>query len=74
MGEETPRDDSVEIDGELIKCVSCEVTFLFGGGEKEFFLSKGLQSPKRCGPCRRARREGRQFEAQEEILPGEGES
>lgn len=61
-------EETVEVDGELITCVSCEVTFLFGGGERDFFREKGLQMPKRCGPCRRARREGRQVAA-----PGEPE-
>ncbi len=56
----------IEIDGEVILCVSCGVTFVFSGGEREFFKEKGLQTPKRCGPCRRARREGRQFAAPEE--------
>lgn len=53
----------VEIDGEVIHCVSCGVDFVFGGGERDYFKDKELTTPKRCGPCRRARKEGRQFEA-----------
>ena len=45
----------------LIACSSCKVVFLFGGGEREYFEEQELEEPKRCGPCRRARREGRQF-------------
>ena len=56
-----------EIDGEAIHCISCGVDFIFGGGEREFFKEKGLATPKRCGPCRRARREGRQVEAKPEL-------
>ena len=47
----------------LIRCRSCEVVFLFGGGEKDYFDSKELQQPNHCAPCRRARREGRQLAA-----------
>ena len=66
MADETQKDEVVEIDGELIYCVSCGVTFLFGVGEREYFKSKELQNPKRCGPCRRARKEGRQYAMLEE--------
>ncbi len=45
---------------DLIECVGCKVVFLFGGGEKAFFEEKGLSEPKRCAPCRRTRKEGRQ--------------
>ena len=44
----------------LIECVGCRVIFLFGGGEKAYFTEKDLSDPKRCAPCRRVRREGRQ--------------
>ena len=75
MADETQKDDTVEVDGELIYCVSCGVTFLFGGGERDYFKSKELRNPKRCAPCRRARREGRQYEMPEEIEdPEEQES
>ena len=63
---EIDNDEVVEIDGVVIHCVSCKVDFVFGGGEREFFKEKGLRDPKRCGPCRRARKEGRQYEAKEE--------
>lgn len=56
----------IEIDGEPILCVTCGVTFVFGGGERDFFKEKGLRKPKRCGPCRRARKEGRQYAIREE--------
>jgi len=67
------NEDVVEVDGELITCVSCKVTFLFGGGERDFFREKELQTPKRCGPCRKARKEGRQFAMREELEDSEEE-
>ena len=44
----------------LIQCSSCGVVFLFGGGELEYFESNELEHPRRCGPCRKARKSGRQ--------------
>ena len=55
----------------LIECVSCKVIFLFGGGEKAYFEEKELSDPKRCAPCRRTRKEGRQQEAGSEEETGE---
>ena len=55
----------------LIQCSSCEVVFLFGGGERRYFKEQELEEPKRCSPCRRARKEGRQYEIQ--STPEDGE-
>ena len=56
----------------LIECVSCKVIFLFGGGEKAYFEEKELSDPKRCAPCRRTRKEGRQ--QTEDLTPDEEEA
>ena len=40
-----------------IKCSDCGTTFAFTAGEQEFFASKGLTNePKRCRPCRDAKK------------------
>lgn len=43
-----------------IKCADCQKEFVFTEGEKKFYDSKGLTQPKRCKPCRQARRESRE--------------
>lgn len=35
----------------LLKCIDCGADF-FTEGEQDFYLSKGLETPKRCKPCR----------------------
>lgn len=41
-----------------ITCVDCKAEFVFTEGEQTFFKSKGLTNePKRCGPCRAAKKE-----------------
>ena len=35
-----------------IICVDCNKTFIFYKGEQQYFLSAGLQEPKRCKHCR----------------------
>ena len=43
-----------------IQCADCAVTFTFSAGEQEFFASRGLTNePRRCPPCRQARKSGR---------------
>jgi hypothetical protein len=40
-----------------IKCSDCGDTFTFSAGEQEFFASKGFTNePKRCRPCRDAKK------------------
>jgi CxxC-x17-CxxC domain-containing protein len=40
-----------------IQCFDCGATFTFSAGEKELFTSKGYNNaPKRCPPCRQARK------------------
>ena len=39
-------------------CSDCGAPFTFTAGEQEFFASKGFTNqPKRCVPCRRAKKE-----------------
>lgn len=40
-----------------ITCVDCGTEFIFTAGEQEFYASKGFTNePRRCPPCRSARR------------------
>jgi len=39
-----------------IKCLDCQKEFLFSEGERIFYETKHLSEPKRCKPCRDARR------------------
>jgi hypothetical protein len=40
-----------------LRCADCGATFAFTVGEQEFYASKGLTNePKRCRPCRDARK------------------
>lgn len=45
---------------QTLSCSDCKADFVFTEGEAKFFASKGLTIPKRCKPCRQARKESRQ--------------
>jgi len=43
-----------------IQCMDCGTVFVFSADEQELFASKGYQhEPKRCLPCRQARKSRR---------------
>ena len=43
-----------------IQCSDCATAFTFSAGEQEFFASRGYTNePKRCPPCRQARKSER---------------
>ncbi len=42
-------------DRELI-CIDCGGSFIWNREEQSFYLSKGLQTPKRCKDCRLRRK------------------
>lgn len=42
-----------------IKCKECGKEFEFTDEERNFFVSKGLETPKRCKECRIKRRKDR---------------
>ena len=46
-----------EIQDIVLHCLDCDKDFLFTIGEQAFYGSKGLAIPKRCAPCRKARKE-----------------
>ena len=44
-----------------LQCADCGATFTFSAGEQEQFASRGYTNePKRCLPCRQARKSERQ--------------
>ncbi len=45
-----------------IACCDCGREFDFSAGEQKFYHEKGLREPRRCQQCRRAKREQRDRE------------
>ena len=45
------------MEAQTLTCMDCDVTFEWTAGEQAFYAAKQLSSPRRCQPCRRARRE-----------------
>ena len=43
-----------------VKCADCQKEFLYSEGEQTFYRSKQLSDPKRCKPCRDAKRMARE--------------
>lgn len=39
-----------------LTCKDCGRSFTFTSGEQEFYASRELIAPKRCKPCRRAKK------------------
>jgi len=50
----------VSYQDKSIQCADCGATFTFSAADQEFFASKGYTNePKRCPPCREARKSAR---------------
>jgi len=43
---------------EIIRCCDCGAGFILTSGERQFYLDRKLNLPKRCPECRRRRRQG----------------
>ncbi|RMG18626.1 MAG: zinc-binding protein [Planctomycetota bacterium] len=41
-----------------ITCSACKKPFVFRASEQAYYAQRGFQFPKRCKPCRQARRRG----------------
>ncbi len=41
-----------------IACSVCQGPFVFSAAEQSYYAQRGFQFPKRCKPCRQARRRG----------------
>ena len=46
----------LELKDKCLKCIDCDMPFVFSEGEQRYFLSKGLSEPKRCPKCRLKRK------------------
>ena len=46
----------VEFKDTQLKCMDCEVNFVFTAGEQSFYLKKAFSEPKRCDDCRKKRK------------------
>ena len=47
----------MEFQDRAVQCVDCKQEFIFTAGEQEFYERKGFrEQPKRCKPCREARK------------------
>jgi CxxC-x17-CxxC domain-containing protein len=53
-----------------LQCADCGTTFTFTAAEQEFYASKGFANePKRCQPCRQARKSQRNSSRPREMFP-----
>ena len=43
-------------EGKTLVCADCGAEFTFSAADQEFHTGRGYQDPKRCPPCRQARR------------------
>jgi CxxC-x17-CxxC domain-containing protein len=51
----------MEYQDRQITCIDCSQPFVFTAGEQEFYARKGFrEEPKRCKPCRDARKQRRE--------------
>jgi CxxC-x17-CxxC domain-containing protein len=52
------EDPYLQFSDKSMTCVDCGDTFIWTGGAQQFFHAKGLEHPpKRCPPCKEAKRE-----------------
>ena len=43
----------------ILVCADCNQQFVFTASEQDFYAQRGFSEPKRCGPCRTARKASR---------------
>jgi len=49
----------VAFEDKTLVCADCGAEFTFSAADQEFHSARGYQDPKRCPPCRQARRADR---------------
>ena len=47
------------LEDKTLVCADCGAEFTFSAADQEFHNARGYQDPKRCPPCRQARRADR---------------
>lgn len=55
-------DDNMETVYERRVCPECSEVFSLTAAEVRWFLDRGMQIPRRCGPCRATRRQEASFD------------
>ena len=45
-----------------LTCVGCAQQFTFTDKEQQFYNERGFQEPKRCPPCRAARKKNNNYD------------
>jgi len=64
----------MEFQDRTLQCTDCNQDFIFTAGEQEFYERKGFKEiPKRCKPCREARKQRRGNGETEVRMRGGGE-
>ncbi len=53
-----------ELKDKTLKCKDCGSEFVFGARDQEFFVKQGYQDPKRCKPCRDAKKQANKSQGQ----------
>lgn len=48
-------------EDKVLVCADCGAEFTFSAADQEFHAARGYQDPKRCPPCRQARRADRGY-------------
>ena len=43
----------------ILVCADCSQQFVFTASEQDFYAQRGFSEPKRCAPCRNARKASR---------------
>ncbi|NIQ80622.1 MAG: hypothetical protein GTN93_21525 [Anaerolineae bacterium] len=51
--------DENATEDKTLECCDCKEEFIFTAKESRFFASKGFNDPKRCKPCRDAKKQAR---------------
>jgi CxxC-x17-CxxC domain-containing protein len=63
----------MEFQDRQIACIDCGQPFVFTAGEQEFYERKGFkEEPKRCKPCREARKTRRGAQSSDGPAHGNG--
>ena len=48
-----------EYQDKQLECADCKQTFVFTGRDQQFFEEKQFVPPKRCKPCREAKKQAK---------------
>lgn len=46
----------LEYEDQQMRCTDCGEGYVWSASEQEFYKTKGYEPPKRCKPCRQAKK------------------